>query len=547
MDRRSFLKNSVGLGTLLLAGGGLGPGCQNSRSAWASGSPKRRLPIPTLLESKDDKAIELTMQAGQMEILPGISTPTWGFNGPYLGPTVRMRKGQHVPLVYRNHLSETIAVHGHGLHVPGDVDGGPQQEIAPGESWSPVLPIRQQASTSWYHPHTHGSTGKQVNNGLAGLLIIDDENSDALSLPATYGVDDIPVIVQDRTLDGRGRLVYSLDDVDEEDGFMGETLTVNGISNPLLQVPAGLVRLRLLNGSNARFYRFRFDDDRTFHKVATDGGFLETPVPLTELIMLPGERNEIVVDFSNGRPAMLMSGPKDSPDRRRDRDQDGDRRNRDGDRRRGEGGDRDRRRDDDGGRGRDGGRGFWAGGMNDSFQVLEIQVDPELPAFRGELPTKMNTIERPTQFSSRPDRTFLLTMELGDDNRRGLERSRQESSGQHGHAHGHTMSMAINGQMMDMDVINERVRKGVWERWRVENDEGHHPFHVHGCSFLVLSRDGRPVGEEDAGWKDTVWVDNSTDFLVRFDYEATERYPYMYHCHILEHEDMGMMGQFTVT
>ena len=103
-----------------------------------------------------------------------------------------------------------------------------------------------------------------------------------------------------------------------------------------------MVRLRLLNGSNGRFYRFRFDDDRTFHKVATDGGFLEAPVPLTELIMVPGERNEIVVDFQDGRPAMLLSGPKESPDRREGRDRDRDRRDRDGGRNRGGGGNRGR-------------------------------------------------------------------------------------------------------------------------------------------------------------------------------------------------------------
>ncbi len=469
------------------------------------------------------------MQAGQWEMLPGVQSPTWGFNGPYLGPTVRMRQGQDVPFVYKNDLSEEIAVHGHGLHVPGEVDGGPQQLIAPGEAWSPVLPIRQQACTSWYHPHTHGSTGKQVYNGLAGLLIIDDENSDDLPLPATYGVDDIPLVVQDRTLDGRGRLLYSLEDVDEEDGFMGETITVNGIADPLLEVPAGLVRLRLLNGSNARFYRFRFDDDRTFHKIATDGGFLEEPVPMTEVIMLPGERNEIVVDFSNGRPALLMSGPKEGAGRRDDGDE---REDRDG-------------RGDRGGRGgRSGGdnRGFWAGGMNDSFQILEFRVDPHLPVFRGELPGQMNEIERPSQRPNGPDRTFVLNMGGNGGDRRGRGRSRGHVSGAHGN-----MSMGINGQAMDMSVINERVRLGQWERWRVESDDGHHPFHVHGCSFLVLSQEGRAVAEEDAGWKDTVWVKDSAEFLVRFDYQATDQHPYMYHCHVLEHEDMGMMGQFTVT
>lgn len=529
MKRRTFLQRSLGAGVLLAGGGALAfAALRDARPARANGSPKRSLPIPPLLESRNELPVELTMQAGQTEILPGVQSPTWGFNGPYLGPTVRMRKGQDVAFVYRNTLSESIAVHGHGLHVSGELDGGPQQEIAPGESWSPILPIRQQACTSWYHPHTHGRTGSHVNNGLAGLLIIDDDNSDALPLPSTYGVDDIPVIVQDRIINSSGRLVYSLEDADEEDGFMGETVVVNGITNPLLAVPAGLVRLRLLNGSNARFYRFRFDDGRAFHKIATDGGFLEAPVPLTELIMTPGERNEIVVDFSDGQAAMLMSGPPQSSGERRDRD---------GDR------NRDDRRDRDGQRGGGGNRGFFGGGMNESFQILQLVVDPRLPAHRGQLPATMNYIARPVLRSGQPDRTFVLNMRMGGNGQRGRERAAAPASSDHGAVY---MSMGINGQMMDMSVINERVQQGVWERWRVENDDGHHPFHVHGCSFLVLSQDDVPVREEDAGWKDTVWVKNSAEFMVRFDHEATDKHPYMYHCHILEHEDMGMMGQFTV-
>ena len=109
------------------------------------------------------------------------------------------------------------------------------------------------------------------------------------------------------------------------------------------------------------------------------------------------------------------------------------------------------------------------------------------------------------------------------------------------------MEMGINGQAMDMQVINERVKLGQWERWVIRSEEGSHPFHVHGCSFLVLSQDGQNVTAENAGWKDTVRVDDRTEFMVRFEHEATENYPYMYHCHILEHEDKGMMGQFTVT
>ncbi len=529
MERRAFLKRGLGLGAWMLTGVGLAvPALPRGCSTSANGRRKRELPIPELLWFRGGRPVELTMQAGQWEMLPGIKSTTWGFNGPCLGPTVRMRTGQDVPFVYRNSLSESIAVHGHGLHVPGEVDGGPQQEIAPGETWSPVLPIRQEASTAWYHPHTHGRTGKQVYSGLAGLLIIDDENSDDLPLPATYGVDDIPVVIQDRTLDRRGGLVYSLEDADEEDGFLGEVTTVNGISDPLLRVPAGLVRLRILNGSNARFYRLRFDDDRTFHKIATDGGFLEAPVPLTELIMVPGERSEIVVDFSSGRSAMLVSGPTESVDRRETRDRDRDRRDGGRDRR---GGERNRRNEERG-------RGFWAGGMNDTFEILELQVDPQRPAFRGDLPTRMNKIVRPSPHEARRERRFALDMGMGERDGRGRVRRASIMP---------SMSMGINGQTMDMSVINERVRLGEWELWRVENDDGHHPFHVHGCSFLVLSEDGKPVAEENAGWKDTVWVNNSTEFMVRFDHRATDQYPYMYHCHILEHEDLGMMGQFTVT
>ena len=116
------------------------------------------------------------------------------------------------------------------------------------------------------------------------------------------------------------------------------------------------------------------------------------------------------------------------------------------------------------------------------------------------------------------------------------------------HAHdGHNMSMGINGQLMDMSVINERVRLGQWERWRVENDDGHHPFHVHGCSFLVLSRGWQtgerkrtPAGRTPSG--STTALSSWSASTI----QATDQHPYMYHCHILEHEDMGMMGQFTV-
>lgn len=510
MNKRQFLIGGLGTAALATTGYSLVTP-KRERTAVTSmrafTGAKREMPIPRLIESVNGHPVELTMGQGEFELLPGVKTPTRGFNGPYLGPTVRVRDGQNVPITYRNNCAEAIAIHGHGLHVPGELDGGPQREIEPGGSWSLELPIRQQASTSWYHPHTHHRTGPQTYSGLAGMFIIDDENGDDLPLPKTYGVDDVPVIVQDRAFDEQGRLIYFIEDV--EDGMLGDTITANGISNATRSVPAGLVRLRLLNGANARYFRFRFSDNREFHKIASDGGFLEEPVSVRELIMSPGERNEIVVDFSNGRAATLVSGPRSqtTPDERR-RDE----------------GERNRRRNRE------------PGGLIDFFEVLQLTVNPNLPALRGSLPRQLNAISRPTLQRSWPVRRFDLFMR--DNRRRGVLGTVQENS---------EMSMGINRQSMDMKVINERVRLGQWERWVINSFDGSHPFHVHGCSFLVISQNEQSIAAEDAGWKDTVRVDDRAELIVRFHHVATDKFPYMYHCHILEHEDRGMMGQFTVT
>ncbi len=496
MDRRQAIKVGIGLGALGLMGVGL------TRPAFLAGTtvrqtgPKRRMPVPRLIEAGSEP-VELTMQSGRHSFLIGSDSPTAGFNGPYLGPTLRVRDGVNVPLVYRNQLTEAVAIHGHGLHVPGAVDGGPQREVPPGGEWAVELPIRQEACTSWFHPHTHGKTGPQTHQGLAALMIIEDENSQSLPLPSTYGIDDLPVVVQDRIFDRRGEMVYSIDD--PEDGFMGDTVVVNGIVDATREVPAGLVRLRLLNASNARYYRFRFADGRVFHKIATDGGFLDEPVPVHEVVMVPGERNEIVVDFSDGRGATLVSGPASGDSA-----------------------------------GRRGGR-WEPGGLRDSFQILELTVDASLPAHTTPLPTQLNSIDRPIVQSHWRRRRFEMFM--GGDGRR-----RDSSAGLD-----NGMMMGINGRAMDMAFINERVSLREWEVWDIRSRDGSHPFHVHGCSFLLLSREGRPIPEEDRGWKDTVQVDDQAEFIVRFEHEATAEYPYMYHCHILEHEDRGMMGQFTVT
>ena len=476
--------------------------------SWSNARPAR-LPIPPLVDGSQGRPIELQIRRGTWSFKPGIATPTLGFGQNYLGPTIRTRQHSELNLHYQNTLTESVAVHGHGLHVPGEVDGGPQLAIDPGADWQPGLSIVQPAATCWYHSHTHGRTGEQTYRGLAGLIIIDDDQADSLPLPNQYGVDDLPVIIQDRTFDVQGHLVYSLHDADE-DGWLGDTVIINGAIEPIARVPAGKVRLRLLNGANARFYIVGFSDNRTFHKIASDGGLLEAPVPLTTMEMSPGERCEIIVDMADGRSAGLLTLFEDEFD------------------------------DDEEG---------IVGSLLNLFDrseralsppSLTLVVDKDLPAHTAPLPEQLSTIVRPPPREIVRTRHFMLTMEDGRGSENGDDRGRQ---GGHG-----AMDMKINGAAMDMGVINERVELGVWERWRIRSDQGAHPFHVHGCSFLIERMEGAATPPDQNGWKDIVVLDDDdwSEIVVRFDHVATERYPYMYHCHILEHEDRGMMGQFTV-
>ncbi|MCG7982463.1 MAG: multicopper oxidase domain-containing protein [Candidatus Thiodiazotropha lotti] len=485
ISRRRFL---IGCATLV--------GVKIHPTIWAK-TTVTKLPIPTLVDGTDGQPVKLKIQRGSWDFMSDTATSTWGFSQDYLGPTIRTRKGSKLTLHYLNTLNEGVAVHGHGLHVPGELDGGPQLEMGEGEEWQPTLSIVQPAATCWYHSHTHGKTGDQVYRGLAGMIIIDDEISDSLELPNRYGVDDLPVIIQDRTFDAQGQLIYSLNDADE-DGWLGEVVVINGAIAPVMSVPAGKVRLRLLNGANARFYIVQFTDNRTFHKIATDGGLLESPVPLTTMEMAPGERCEIIVDMAGTDTAQLLTIFEDE---------------------------------------------YEAEGVVDNLlslfnlfnpvlpdPSLTLVVDHDLEAHSAPLPENLTTIVRPEESEIMVTREFKLEMKGGQVDE-------------------HTkMNMTINRMSMNMDVINERVKQGVWERWRVISDQGAHPFHVHGCSFLVEKMEGEDVPDAHQGWKDVVVVDDDdwAEFVVRFDFPATDEYPYMYHCHILEHEDMGMMGQFTV-
>jgi blue copper oxidase len=444
---------------------------------------ERELAIPPLLEPEESdgrKVFELEMREGTSELRSGQRTPTAGYNSDYLGPTLRASRGDTVQMRVTNGLSRSgTTTHWHGMHLPAVADGGPHQVIAPGDTWTPSWTIEQPASSLWYHPHPHGETEEQVYRGLAGMFIVDDPGSLALELPHTYGVDDVPVIVQDKRFEENGELSDS-EGTFSPIGQLGDAIVVNGSMDPHLDVTTTRVRLRLLNASTARSYNFGFSDDRPFDLIATDGGLLEVPARLNRIQLSPGERAEIVVEFSPGEEVVLRSAEPDL-----------------------------------------GETDFWnarfAGG-DDAFDILELRAAAEL--------------------ADSPDVPATLGGEGGPDPT-GAERVRRFELG----------SRDINDRSMDLSRIDQVVPVDTTEVWEVNNGAGiPHNFHPHGTQFRVLEYDGAPPPPSLRGLKDTVFIppDVTTKLAVSFTDYPDRSAPFMFHCHLLQHEDRGMMGQFVV-
>jgi FtsP/CotA-like multicopper oxidase with cupredoxin domain len=440
------------------------------------------LRIPPVLWPRVDGAgrrvFDLDLRAGRSRLLPGTITETWGVNGPHLGPTLRASRGDEVLMRVRNGLPEATTLHWHGMHLPAVADGGPHQTIAPGATWAPSWRIEQPAATLWYHPHQMGRTADHVYRGVAGLFILDDPETELLALPRDYGVDDIPLVIQDARLSEGGALDLSRSWISPA-GRLGDTILLNGTYDPHLEIARERVRFRLLNASGARIYHIGFADEREFDLIATDGGLLERPVRLDRVQLSPGERAEIVARFTPGERAVLRSFEPDL------------------------------------------GAGFFQGrfaGADDSFDLLQIRAASRLapsPQTRGRLAPHVHLHEDDVARTRR----FVL------DGR------------------------SINGRKMDMRRIDQVVERGATEIWEVHNGSGTpHNFHPHGISFRVLPAAGGPPPPALRGWKDTIYIHpgETVRLLARFTDHADPGSPYMFHCHLLEHEDSGMMGQFVV-
>lgn len=499
MKRRTFIAGtaSIAAGTVLLPAG-----WSNAAFASIGGAPFRALP-----ELDASKSFALSAENGSTRFAGGAASDTLGFNGSYLGPTLRMQRGATATATVGNATGNPVSVHWHGLNVPSNADGGSHRSVvAAGDNRDFELPIDQPAATLWYHTHVHGRTAPDVHAGLAGAIILDDEGSDALGLPSTPGVDDLVLVLQDKSFDADGRATYDPGMMGVMHGVVGDYVLANGQLSPVATVPAGLVRLRLINAGTGTLMRFELGPSAVL--IATDQGFLPAPVPLDTLALAPGERAEILVDMAKSSRSITVTANYATGSM---------------------GGMM------GGGSGMMSGTGRMMGMKSETTadgdasiqELIAFNVDTALPTITS-LPSIF--IDDPTMPSpGKVVRTFEMNAEMG-----AMNMVRQMFGGP---------SMTINGQGYDKDRIDFRAKLGAIETWRVSSSMIAHPFHAHGVRFRIVE----PQRPEERGWKDTVLVDGERELLVEIVAPSVDDVPFMFHCHVLEHEDAGMMGQFLVT
>lgn len=468
------------------------------------------LPVPEQLVARkttDTDFFDIVQSVSQQEIIPGYMTTIWGYNGTFPGPTIVSTSGRKTVVNHTNTLSVPTVVHLHGGRTPADQDGYATDYLLPeGMTAAPALtavpgmgsmddpdakitkvsrdytyPMNQRAATLWYHDHRMGFTGASIFKGLAGFHLVHDDEELALPLPG--GDRDIPLMICDRAFDADGEFLYpSVDPTLQStpgvtegamNGVIGDVVLVNGAPWPVLSVGSGRYRFRILNASNARAYQLALQlgsDTATipFTQIGTDGGLLAAPIDQPNLVIAPGQRFDVIIDFglfAVGDEITMIN----------------------------------------------------QAGEGSVASVMRFTVDRSIvdaTSVPGTL-SKIQVVD-PSSISTRRDMSF----------RRDKGR------------------FVINDHAFDPQVSEATVRNETTELWTIHaNFE--HPVHVHIANLQVVSRNGGPPGPFDAGWKDTVFVqDNDTiELAVQFNGFAGR---YMFHCHNLEHEDMAMMANFQI-
>ncbi|WP_370950297.1 multicopper oxidase family protein [Amycolatopsis sp. cg5] len=472
------------------------------------------LPLPPVLKPVGTAGgvdrYEITQRETALEILPGLKTPLWTYDGSFPGPTIEARRGRPVVVTHHNRLPVPTVVHLHGGRTPPESDGYPTDLVLPERAHHAMpgmhgmqgmrdpravvttmtrdytFPMDQRPAMLWYHDHRMDFTAPAIWRGLAGLHMIRDDAEEALGLPS--GPRELPLAIMDRAFDGDGELAYpALDPTLSERpgvrepylaGVLGDVILVNGAPWPVHEVDAARYRLRLLNVSNARHYELEAvtDDGRRLDlvQIGADQGLLAAPVTHQSLPIAPAERYDVIADFS----AVPVGGLVTIVNR------------------------------------------LGSGRTRDvmAFRVARRAADDSRvpPALAADLPRwSRSDVVRVRDFSFRAGRM----------------------NGGHG--------WLIGGLPFDPARTDVTVGLGEVELWRLIADV-HHPVHLHLVGFRVLSRGGKPPLAQDAGLKDTISLrpGQSAEIITRFD---GYRGRYLFHCHNAEHEDMGMMANLEIT
>lgn len=558
------MENAKGLSrraALLGAGAAIGFGWPQIGRAMDRGrkiAPNRASP-----DFKPDVEIELIARPESVRILEGAPTRVWRYaanlvKGPditltplpnsYLGPIMRFATGQKIRIRLRNELPQPTIAHWHGLHVPMLADGHPMYAIDPGETYVYEFELRNRASLNIYHPHPHEATATQVYRGLAGAIVVDDEEERALGLPS--GEFEIPIVIQDRTFNDDNQLVYGGGMHMDMMGFQGERILVNGLPDFHLDVASRAYRLRVMNGSNARIYKLAWDDGTPLAVIGVDGGLLERPETRRYVMLAPGERLDLWADFS-GRAVGSKLVMKNAAFR--------------------------------------GALPPMAEHMMGGMMGGGLPTATDFPIFTasvthavGDGPKLPQTLARIVRYQDKDIANIGNPIPIAI-------------------SAGH-MSMLLNGapygdeiqprervpvntvQLIDifheqggghmggMDHMGMRAGRGIGGRGMGRMGMGGmgmgggmgmmgmmmsmaHPIHLHGQPFQIVARvfDGDPDGGYgamregfvDGGWKDTVLVAPGERVRIAKPFQDYKG-RFMYHCHILEHEDMGMMREFSV-
>jgi FtsP/CotA-like multicopper oxidase with cupredoxin domain len=484
-------------------------------SAALAATPFRaRLPIPPVLR---DDHIRIGIREAEQQILPGAKTRLWTYGGSFPGPTIRRRAGQRTRVTFHHQLPEKVgelSVHLHGGHNRTEFDGQPggltqaqpsslycriprglsaresgnDTLLEPGARKTYVYDLREdghpeRASFQWYHDHRLDRTAPHVWKGLAGMWIVDDAFEASLPLPE--GDRDLPLMICDRTFDPRNQLTdpFSDDRRPPADGILAETVLVNGAYMPHHRVEACRYRLRLLNVSSFRSYNLRLTGGLAMIQIATESGLMPKPIRRREIMLGPAERAEVIVDFAAARgQSVELRSSKRHP-----------------------------------GRNPDGAHTY--GGALMQFRVGGERVpDPSrVPRYLRPLPAWTRKAKR------QPDKRWEVT--IG-----GFFKT----------------TWRINGRTFNPAHVEAFPKLNTTETWEIHNKTNvAHVMHLHHTDWYLLERNGKPPPPWEDCLKETFFVYPNEKILLAGHF-ADYTGKFVVHCHMLDHEDHGLMSQFQV-